>query len=633
MKLSVIIVSYNVEGFLTQCLVSVERAIAQAKALGSGDVEVFVVDNNSVDGTCKIVKDKFPWVKLIENKDNTGFSVANNQAIVLSKGEYVLLLNPDTVVSEDTFISCIEYSDKHPNLGGLGVPMYDGRGTYLPESKRGIPTPFASLSRMSGMYKLAPKSEKLNSYYAGHISKDENAEIEILSGAFMWMRASAIDKVGMLDETFFMYGEDIDLSWRIIKGGYENHYFAETQIIHYKGESTKKGSLNYVSVFYKAMLIFAAKHFEGGQAWIYNMVIRLAIYARATLSIVRRIAEKLLLPSAEWLALFGSLLLILKYYSEYSGIDYNWDLATISLGSYSSVFIVVLWLFGGYDRPWVPRRVMKGIAAGTIILIAVYGLLPESIRFSRAILLLGAISFFFIVAIGRIIFGQWRLGKRVSNRLLVASPAEADSICSLLNTLEPQSKSPQHKTSILDPSNVTSLSEFTRIHNIGEVIFSGRDVTANAIISSLASISSLQIVCRIAWTDDGSVMGSGGPGPDPVTELDGAIYSPSARRSKRLLDIALSLLLIVLSPLLFISARFKWVKNAFSVLLGFKTWVGINIPGINQEAFSKPFVILAVDSDDIRVRERLSLSYARQYHPFEDLKLVLNSLLLQNENR
>ena len=240
MKLSVIIVSYNVEGFLTQCLVSVERAIAQAKALGSGDVEVFVVDNNSVDGTCKIVKDKFPWVKLIENKDNTGFSVANNQAIVLSKGEYVLLLNPDTVVSEDTFISCIEYSDKHPNLGGLGVPMYDGAGTYLPESKRGIPTPFASLSRMSGMYKLAPKSEKLNSYYAGHISKDENAEIEILSGAFMWMRASAIDKVGMLDETFFMYGEDIDLSWRIIKGGYENHYFAETQIIHYKGESTKK---------------------------------------------------------------------------------------------------------------------------------------------------------------------------------------------------------------------------------------------------------------------------------------------------------------------------------------------------------------------------------------------------------
>ena len=173
--------------------------------------------------------------------------------------------------------------------------------------------------------------------------------------------------------------------------------------------------------------------------------------------------------------------------------------------------------------------------------------------------------------------------------------------------------------------------DYIRIHKIDEVIFSGRDVTASAIITSLASISG-SVVSRIAWTDDGSVMGSGGPGPDPVIELDGAIYGPSARRSKRLLDISLSIALIILTPILVLTGRWRWVLRSFSVGLGFKTWVGINIPGTNKGAFSKPFVVLAVDYEDIRVRERLSLSYARQYHPFEDMKLVLNSLLLQNEN-
>jgi len=629
MKLSVIIVSYNVEKFLTQCLISVERAI---KPVGIEQVEVFVVDNDSVDGTCEVIKTKFPWVTLIENKENTGFSVANNQAIELAKGEYILLLNPDTVVSEDTFRTCIEYSDAHPKLGGLGVPMFDGSGKYLPESKRGIPTPWASLCRISGLYRFAPKSQRFNSYYAGHLDREENNQIEILSGAFMWMRSAALKEVGVLDEQFFMYGEDIDLSWRIIKGGWENHYFSETQIIHYKGESTKKGSLNYVTVFYNAMLIFAAKHFEGGQATFYNWFIRLAIYGRASLSIVRRLMSRLLLPAVEGGTLYATLFFFLKYYSSTTGIEYDWNHASLALGAYSVWWLLMLWLFSGYDKPWVPRRVLKGIALGSIALIAAYGLLPESVRFSRAVLIFGSFSFLGIVTIGRVVFGGWRLGKKVSNRLVIANPDEADSIYTLLNSLEPHLESQEHTRMVLTPSNLSSINDFVRIHKIGEVIFSGRDVTASSIITSLSSISG-SVVCRIAWTDDGSVMGAGGPGPDPLTELDGAIYGPSARRSKRLLDIGLSILLITLSPILLLTRRFKWVISAFKVLFGINTWVGINIPGTNKGAFSKPFVVLAVDSDDIRVRERLSLSYARQYHPFEDLKLVLNSLLLQNEIR
>ena len=629
MKLSVIIVSYNVETFLAQCLVSVERAVEQ---VGTNDVEVFVVDNISVDGTCDMVEQRFPNVKLIRNTENVGFAVANNIAIVEAVGEYILLLNPDTVVSEDTFKKCIEFADLNPALGGMGVPMYDGSGVYLPESKRGLPTPWASLSRISGLFRLAPSSSVLNSYYAGHRSRDENAQIEVLSGAFMWMRKTTLDSVGLLDEAFFMYGEDIDLSWRIIKGGWENHYFAETKIIHYKGESTKKGSLNYVTVFYKAMLIFAAKHFEGGQARVFNLLIRIAIYARAGLSIMKRAVANLWVPILELMALFAALVGVTYLYSDYSGITYDFAQTLKIQASYSVFSVFMLWVFGGYDKPWIPRRVMKGIGVGAIVLLALYGLLPESLRFSRAIILLGAVSFASIVTVGRIVLGGWRLGKPSVNRLVVGNKEETKAILQLLDKVDPQDEDSECITCIMAPSELNSIVDYVRVHRIGEVVFSGRDVTASEIISALSSLSGKILHCRIAWSDDGSLVGAGGPSPDPVTELDRAIYGASAKRSKRLFDIISSLCLIIFSPLLLISLRFRWVLNAFHVLFGSKTWVGIDIPGTKSGAFTRPYILKAFDSKDIRVSERLSLSYARYYHWFEDLKLVLNSLLLQNEN-
>lgn len=627
MKLSVIIVSYNVEAFLSQCLVSVERAIER---VGKDQVEVFIVDNISVDGTCAMVKEKFPQYTLIENTENVGFSIANNQAIKIAKGEYVLLLNPDTVVQEDTFEKCIEYSDANPRLGGLGVPMFDGAGGYLPESKRGVPTPWASICRISGVFKLSPQSKKLNSYYAGHIDRDQTAQIEVLSGAFMWMRADALKEVGVLDEAFFMYGEDIDLSWRIVKGGWENHYFAGTRIIHYKGESTKKGSLNYVSVFYKAMLIFAAKHFEGSQAWLYNWLIRLAIYARASLSIIKRIVLRLALPVLETGALYLGLNYILDAYSSYSGIEYNIDQTSISLLLYSLIWLLFLWLFGGYDKPWIPRRVLKGVSMGTLVLFAVYGLMPEEARFSRAIVLFGPAVYLTIIATGRVIFGGWRFGKRPQNRLIVAGADEFEEISQLINSIEPEFEKSTCLSLELMPEDLNVLVDSVRVHKIGEVIFSGREVSSKDIISALGALTGTQVHSRIAWTEDGSLVGAGGPGP--LTELDRAIYGAGSRRSKRLFDLSMSILILVLSPLLLMSGRAKWLVRACKVLFGKFTWVGIDLPEINKGTFAQPYFILATDNKDVRVKERLSLAYVKQYHPFEDLKLVLNSLLLQNEN-
>ena len=630
MKLSVIIVSYNVEHFLAQCLVSVERAIANFSdqtPSGSSQIDVFVVDNISVDGTCKMVKERFPWVKLIENSENVGFSKANNQAIKISNSEYVLLLNPDTVIQEDTFSKCISFADAHPKLGGMGVPMFDGSGTYLPESKRGIPTPWASLCRISGLFRLAPKSKNLNNYYAGHLSANENHKIEVLSGAFMWMRKSELDDVGMLDEDFFMYGEDIDLSWRIIKGGWENHYYTGTRIIHYKGESTKKGSLNYVSIFYKAMLIFAAKHFEGSQARSFNFLIRIAIYFRAFISVIHRIITRLTWPVLEGIFLQIGLFIILSFYANYSGILYDQYSTNVAMVIYSILWVFFLWVFGGYDKPWIPRRVLRGILAGSIVLIAGYGLLPEDLRFSRAILLLGAGWFSAIVIIGRVTLGGWRLGAKPKSRLIVAGKDESLSIQQLLESIELR-EGISDATTVITPNELTTIVDVVRVHSIGEIVFSGRDVRSEDIITVLASLVDRAVVCRIAWTDDGYVMGSGGPGPDPVTELDRAIYGPSARRSKRIFDLFSSLTLLLAFPILVIFRRSDWITYSFNVFLGKSTWVGLD--GVHKQ--SRPSIIYAVKNDDDRVRERLNLAYARKYNWLEDLKLVMNALLLQSVN-
>jgi GT2 family glycosyltransferase len=212
-KLSIVIVNYNVKHFIEQCLISVFKAVTNINA------EVFVVDNNSVDGSCAMIKKRFPAVKLIENTANHGFSYANNQAIRKATGEYVLLLNPDTVVEEDSFEKCIDFMDKNRDTGGLTVKMIDGKGNFLPESKRALPTPIVSFYKIFGLTSLFPRSKRFAKYYLGHLSNEEINEIEILPGAYMFLRKETLEKTGYLDEDYFMYGEDIDLSYKITKSG------------------------------------------------------------------------------------------------------------------------------------------------------------------------------------------------------------------------------------------------------------------------------------------------------------------------------------------------------------------------------------------------------------------------------
>lgn len=282
MKLSIIIVNYNVKHYLEQCLVSV------SKALNGIDSEIIVVDNNSSDGSQQMLAQNFSHIQNILNIENFGFSKANNQALKIAKGEYVLLLNPDTLVENNTFLKAIHFMDSHPDAGGLGVKMINGKGEYLPESKRGFPTPATAFFRFSGLARIRSKSKKYNKYHLGNLDPDKTHQIEVLAGAFMFLRKSVLDKIGFLDEAFFMYGEDIDLSYRITKAGFKNYYFPETRIIHYKGESTKKSSVNYVLVFYKAMLIFANKHFSKKSYKSLFFLINTAIYFKAFFALITR---------------------------------------------------------------------------------------------------------------------------------------------------------------------------------------------------------------------------------------------------------------------------------------------------------------------------------------------------------
>jgi len=270
MKLSVVIVNYNVKYYLEQCLHSVQRAMKDI------DGEIIVVDNHSRDGSAGYLKRRFPHVSFVESNHNLGFARANNIAIRQSSGEYVLLLNPDTFVGEEVLVKAIEFMDSHPRAGGAGVMMYTPEGIRANESRRGIPTPYVSLLKMLGLTRR---------YYMSHLPWEEPARIDVISGAFCLLRRTALDSVGLLDEDFFMYGEDIDLSYRILKGGYENWY-VPARIVHYKGESTVKSSFRYVHVFYQAMLIFFRKHYSH-LSLLVTIPINTAIYARASLALLQ----------------------------------------------------------------------------------------------------------------------------------------------------------------------------------------------------------------------------------------------------------------------------------------------------------------------------------------------------------
>ncbi|MDA3819141.1 MAG: glycosyltransferase [Candidatus Delongbacteria bacterium] len=646
-KLSVIIVNYNVKHFLEQCLHSVFKAIQNI------DTEVFVVDNNSVDGSAQMIRNKFPEVKLIANKENVGFSKGNNQAIKKASGEYVLLLNPDTIVEEDSFSKIIAYTDSHPEVGGLGVKMIDGKGNFLPESKRGLPTPAVAFYKIFGLSRLFPRSKQFGQYHLSYLDKDEIHEVDVLSGAFMWMRKAALDKTGLLDENFFMYGEDIDMSYRIKQAGYKNIYFPGTTIIHYKGESTKKGSINYVRIFYQAMIIFANKHFTQKKARLYANLINTAIYFRAALAVLVRFFKRLFIPLIDALVIFAGFLLITPWWETYKFHNpdyYPYNFFVTLVPAYILVWLISIFLSGGYDKPTRIIKLIRGIIAGALLILVIYSLLPESYRFSRALIILGSAWTLIAIPVVRIagtalnIPGFHIYSRRRKRVVIVGRENEIERVENLLNKSNINHKimgnvSPdEDDTNEFFVGNINQLDEIINIHKVDEIIFCARDISSQDIISTMLSLSGTKAAFKIASPDGISVIGSNSinTAGDLYSLQLNTISTPENKRKKRIVDIAVSLIVIALLPVFMIITKSIWgiIRNTFLVLFGIKSWVGYSYTE-QQDDYRIPVIkkgILTTASPyrknnlDNAEKARLNLNYARDYQVQQDLIIIFRSL-------
>jgi len=643
MDLSVVIVNYNVKYFLEQCLHSVQQAKEGLKA------EVFVVDNNSVDGSVGEISQKFPQIHIIENKENLGFSKANNQAIRESKGRYVLILNPDTVVEEDTFKKCVAFMESHPDAGALGVKMINGKGEFLPESKRALPTPMVSFYKMFGLSSLFPRSRRFGKYHLGHLDREKTHKVEVLAGAFMFLRKETLDKTGLLDESFFMYGEDIDLSYRITEAGYNNYYFPETTIIHYKGESTKKGSLNYVKMFYQAMIIFAKKHFTSRRARTFSILINLAIYFRAALSLARRFIKKIYRPALDGMIIYMGYLFALPLWEQvrFDIPDYYPPMfLNLVVPSYILVWLISIYYSGGYDKPMRILSFLKGHLIGTMVILVVYAMLPLDWRFSRALIFLGSLWAMLSTLGVRALFHLARITdyeidlKKQKRMVIVGKEEEVKRVSDLL--LDTQAKpdiigfvSPSSEyTGTGYVGQIDQIDEITSINRVDEIVFCSRDLPSQVIIRIMTRLIGTSVDFKIAPPESLSIIGSNSinTAGDLYTIHFNSIGKASNLRNKRLFDVVSALLLLITFPFwfLFVKGHLRSVGNTVQVLIGLRTWVSYldtelndlsNLPKLKKGVLNPGSHLQSAPLSPDRIKE-VNVVYAKDYRVFNDLLII-----------
>lgn len=642
MKLSIILVNYNVRYFLEQAISSIYSSNC------TYPYEIFVVDNASTDDSISMLNTRFSEVNIIANDENLGFSKANNQAIAQSRGEYILLLNPDTILREDSLQKSLDYMETHEKCGGLGIRMIDGSGNFLPESKRGLPTPLTAFYRMTGIASAFPRSRHFNAYHQGHISEHESHKVEILAGAYMMMRKSVLDEIGYLDEDFFMYGEDIDISYRILKAGYYNYYLADSEIIHFKGESTRKASFNYIKTFHKAMIQFAQKHFNavGG---LNILFLRLGIYIKAIVSLIHGWAER-----------FGVFFLdfILLWLVGY-GIQEAWEIwyygvsdfyTTAFVNGIIPISIIVLlgiaYLFGAYDLPLRFRKLLRGAIIGMICVLAFYGLLGENFRSSRVVIGLTAVSSIIVLPLiratlnllkHRIFTEEYKPGLRYA---IVGKKDKIDPIQEIL-----QNHNQDHEfigrigvreSSRLQEAqlgNVEDIEAIVHAHDINEIYFCTSDISRRAIMEYMSAIGS-RTKYRIVEEADFHILGSDSKnlrGKLYTRKVHYKVSNPENRRWKRIIDLTTALFLLLLYPVSFFLFQHPgdYFNNIMHVLLGKKTWIAYNNASSNLPHLKAGILNTekVYENSLLNVSSATDQLYARDYSVWLDITTLLRNLM------
>ena len=587
MELSIVIVNYNVKEFLTQCLDSIFKSQTQY------NYEVIVVDNSSRDSGRDEICSTFKDITWIDNSENVGFGRANNQGFSRAKGVYTLILNPDTVLQEDTLEKCISYLLAHPEVGGLGIKGLDGSGQFLPESKRALPTPLVALWKITGLSAIFPKSSVFARYHLGHLSPEKNHEVDILVGCFMMVPTQLLLSVGGFDPQYFMYGEDIDLSYELQKTGHKNIYFSDSQIIHYKGESTKRGSLNYVRMFYKAMVLFAKKQFTGSSAAAYSLLIYSGIYLRATLAIVARLGKSTFTPLLDAAVLFAVLNTIKSYWEQnhrfINGGSYP-DLYTYTIqGSYVLVWLFGLWLSGVYFKNNRPIVMVRSMIVTTLFIGFTYGLLPDELRFSRALLLLGALGGLSAMlgwrAVLSVLSGKPMFeGATKQPRILFFGSKYSKG--ALDDILHSSGIIPSFYWEEIPNFNnddwLLKLQALVRLHRINELIVDVSEVSNTRLISILTSLGE-QTSVKSLMPEQKFIIGS----DSSLTQ--GTTYRKSQQtadsqylRQRRVFEITATFLVVSLAPMTLVCAlatgRFNawklWIRYSGHIMTGEKSLIG-----------------------------------------------------------
>ncbi|HQX45474.1 MAG: glycosyltransferase [Saprospiraceae bacterium] len=639
MKLSVIIVNYNVRHFLEHALSSVMVALQRVSG------EVIVVDNSSVDDSCTMVKTLFPTVKLIESPVNLGFSKANNLALAKAQGEYILFLNPDTVVSEDCLFKCCQFMDEHSDAGALGVKMLDGSGKILPESKRGFPTTWVSFCKLTGLNKLFPKSGLFNGYYMGQLDYESDHQIDILSGAFFFTRQSIMNKIGGFDEAFFMYGEDIDLSHRIKLAGYQNYYLANTSIIHYKGESTKKSNLNYYHSFYQAMMIFSKKYFKPGNVFGFLFFIKCGILLKGILSWIRNLIVSLSMPIFDALVMLSGIFLIKKGWSflYFKNTYYFSSLAFwTNAALFTGMWLISFFLSGVYEKRFKSKDLLLSVIVGFGLNLVVYSLLPETLRSSRMILLFSFAFVLFYAMLSRIILNKlslnfWSIGSHLKkNMVVVGESAEIDQVedilkaskveYSIVNKLNAQQMNPDHGY----------WNRLLKELKVNELIFCPSVSSSKNIMNIMSGLPE-QIEVKMLTESGAGLIGSpskNNPAELYTLDLQYPLNQKVTRRQKRVFDIFFSLGLLLFGWIfIFLQTnKHRFLLNVWACLRGSKSWVGystqiareLKIPIVKPGILTPTAVSQGAETLDLS--NQIISYYALYYSVWMDLDVCLKNI-------
>jgi len=571
--ISVIIVNYNVKAFLEQCLIAIERAHNDIK------LEVFVVDNASVDGSQAMVKKRFPYVHLIENHKNVGFSTANNQAIKIARGQYIFIINPDTLIQEDTLVTLKKYLDAKPEVGAVGCKLLNPDGSFQISSRRSFPTPWVAFSRITGLSRIFPRSRLFGQYNVTYLDPDVEAEVDVLSGSLMMLRKNALEEAGYFDEDYFMYGEDIDLSYKIKKAGWKIIYTPSTKAIHYKGESTKKSDFSAIATFYSTMLIFIRKHFGGRYSLILRLLLTLGIYTRATIAFLWQTAKNLAPPIIDFGFILASLVIAIRIRFPH----YPLERFRIILPIYALVWLISIYLFRAYHRK--ERYHLKPVLWGSI-----FGLLVNStftyffkqFAYSRIVVMISFLLIVFFTATWRLVYrftgygtakgplsrlrrviiiGAGREGKRILSKLQ-ARPDMHYEVCGFVDFETKSIGREIDGTEVL--ATIDNIKDVIRVEKVDDVIFSSDRLTNAQILETIIRAQGSGVNFRIVPHEvEYIVAKSSVDDIDAVPLLDiNGFAGPIDLLVKRVFDlIAATLVIVVSSPLLLanfiIGARFK----------------------------------------------------------------------------